>query len=165
VRVDIKDYEQPGPLTPSEVQDATNWMIGLLHVVRFERDRHFLKGGYQYDNEDAKGRDFSYQGHRFLAGGLYTLPWRDVRLSYDLSLHYRDYANRNSLFPETNPGTRERSDHELTQLARVAVPLVTNAAWGTLELLADYQRVDADSNLAVYRYTRNVFTVSLSWRY
>ena len=164
-RVDLKDYAQPSQVRPPENQDATNWMLGVLHVVRFDRDRHLLKAGYQYDFEDADGRDFTYHGHRLLTGGLYTLPWRDVRLSYDFGFHYRGYTNKNSLFPETSPGTKERSDKELTQLFRVAVPVVRHATWGIFEMLFDYQRTDASSNLAVYDYTRNVYTVSVTWRY
>ena len=164
-RLDLKDYTQPSQVRPPENQDATNLMFGVLHVMRFDHDRHLLKAGYQYDVEDADGRDFTYHGHRLLAGGLYTLPWRDVRLSYDLGFHYRDYAHRNSLFPETSPGTRERNDKELTQLFRVAVPVVRDLTWGALEMLLDYHRTDAASNLAVYDYTRNVVTVSVTWRY
>src|SRR5262249_14036281 len=51
-RVEIKRYDEkesnPPVVIPQELnQDATNWMVGFTHFTRFDRDRHFIKGGYQ----------------------------------------------------------------------------------------------------------------------
>ena len=159
-RVEVKEYTETRPLANQEFQDAVNWLVGFLHVMRFGQDRHFVKAGYQYDLEDARGRNFVYRGHRFLAGGQYTLPWWNVRLSYDFALHYRDYLKRHSSQPAARAGTIERDDHEQSHVIRADVPLPMN-----LTLSGDYQATTNNSSIPAFSYGRNVFTLSLSWQY
>lgn len=159
-RVEVKEYAETRPLANQEFQDAVNWMVGLVHVLRFAEDRHFVKAGYFFDLEDARGRNFAYRGHRFLAGAQYTLPWWDMRASYDFGLHYRDYVNRHSTQPTDKGGTVERSDFEQTHVVRLDLPLP-----GNFTLSADYQGTIDNSNIPVFRYRRNVYTLSLSWQY
>lgn len=159
-RVEVKEYTETRPLANQEFQDAVNWLVGFLHVMRFGQDRHFVKAGYQYDIEDARGRNFAYRGHRFLAGGQYTLPWRDIRLSYDFSLHSRDYVNRHSSQPAGRAGTVERQDDEQTHVLRADLSLP-----GNFTLSGDYQATLNNTSIPVFSYKRNVFTLSLSWQY
>jgi len=167
-------YASPGQLL-DEDRDARNWMVGLTHVFRFAQDKHYIRVGYQFDYEDADGRNFKYAGNRFLAGGQYTLPWGTTRLKYDFDLHQRHYLHANTLLPVVNPGTREREDFEQNHVVRVEQVLAANlgpASIGCasnapcpLTLAAEYQRTVADSNLAVYSYNRNVWSLTLSWQY
>jgi tetratricopeptide (TPR) repeat protein len=167
-------YASPGQLE-DEDRDARNWMVGLTHVFRFAQDKHYIRVGYQFDYENADGRNFTYAGNRFLAGGQYTLPWGSTRLKYDFDLHQRHYLHANSLLPVVNPGTREREDSEQNHVVRVEQVLAANlgpASIGCasnapcpLTLSAEFQRTVADSNLAVYSYNRNVWSLTLSWQY
>ena len=167
-------YATPGQLR-DEDRDARNWMIGLTHVFRFAQDKHYIRVGYQFDYEKADGRNFTYAGNRFLAGGQYTLPWGSTRLKYDFDLHQRHYQHANTLVPVVNPGTREREDLEQNHVVRVEQVLAKNlgptvigcspTAPCPLTLAAEYQRTVADANLAVYRYNRNVWSLTLSWQY
>ena len=167
-------YASPGQLL-DEDRDARNWMVGLTHVFRFAQDKHYIRVGYQFDYEKADGRNYSYAGNRFLAGGQYTLPWGSTRLKYDFDLHQRHYLHANTLLPVVNPGTREREDFEQNHVVRVEQVLAANigpASIGCasnapcpLTLAAEYQRTVADSNLAVYGYNRNVWSLTLSWQY
>lgn len=167
-------YATPGQLR-DEDRDARNWMIGLTHVFRFAQDKHYIRVGYQFDYEKADGRNFTYAGNRLLAGGQYTLPWGSTRLKYDFDLHQRHYQHANTLLPVVNPGTREREDFEQNHVVRVEQVLAKNlgptvigcspTAPCPLTLAAEYQRTVADSNLAVYSYNRNVWSLTLSWQY
>jgi tetratricopeptide (TPR) repeat protein len=167
-------YASPGQLE-DEDRDARNWMVGLTHVFRFAQDKHYIRVGYQFDYEKADGRNFTYAGNRFLAGGQYTLPWGSTRLKYDFDLHQRHYLHANTLLPVVNPGTREREDFEQNHVARVEQVVAANigpASIGCaptapcpLTLAAEYQRTVAESNLAVYTYNRNVWSLTLSWQY
>lgn len=159
-RYQNKEFDEQSGTLAQEVRDANNWMVGFLQFFRFEQDRHFVKFGYQFDYEDADGRNFEYTGHRLQAGAQYTLPWMAIRLKYDFDVHFRDYHHTNTLLPSNAPGTRARYDTEITNIVRGELPLPYN-----LTLAAEYQRTDAHSNLAVFDYTRNVFTVLLSWVY
>jgi tetratricopeptide (TPR) repeat protein len=160
VRLLVKNFSQDSGTIPAEIRDATNWMVGLLHVFRFADDRHLIRLGFQFDAEHADGTDFSYLGQRVLAGGQYTLPWGNVRLKYDLDLHRLTYVNRNALYPSVRPGTVKQHDTNLVHNLRVEKPLPYN-----LTLAADYTAVIARSNLPLYSFDRNMFTLTLSWRY
>jgi tetratricopeptide (TPR) repeat protein len=174
-RFQNKDFYASIGQLEDEDRDARNWMVGLTHVFRFAQDKHYIRVGYQFDYEKADGRNFSYAGNRFLAGGQYTLPWGSTRLKYDFDLHQRHYLHANTLLPVVNPGTREREDFEQNHVVRVEQVLAANigpASIGCaptapcpLTLAAEFQRTVADSNLAVYSYNRNVWSLTLSWQY
>jgi tetratricopeptide (TPR) repeat protein len=159
-KAEVKDFVEKQPTDPTQIQDGNNYMLGLLHVFRFSEDRHLIKVGYQFDYEDSKGSNFAYLGHRALIGAQYTLPWKRVRLNYDFFLHHRNYLNKNTLFPEDDPGTRRRQDDEYSHLVRVEMPLR-----GGFTVGADYQGTKQRSNLAPYSYERNIYTLSVSWSY
>jgi tetratricopeptide (TPR) repeat protein len=159
-RYQAKNFNETGRTPSDEFRDASNWMLGLLELFRFSQDRHHLKVGYQIDYDDTTGRNYEYVGHRFLAGGQYTLPWWGIRLRYDLDVHLRDYLNVNTVLPSNAPGTLERYDREFNHNVRVEAPLPYN-----LTLVGEYLRTDAHSNLDVFDYTRNVWTLSLNWTY
>ena len=174
-RFQDKDFYATAGQLEDEDRDARNWMVGLTHVFRFAQDKHYIRVGYQFDYENADGRNYTYAGNRFLAGGQYTLPWGSTRLKYDFDLHQRHYLHANTLLPVVNPGTREREDFEQNHVVRVEQVLAANigpASIGCaptapcpLTLAAEYQRTVAESNLAVYTYNRNVWSLTLSWQY
>ncbi|HSL50474.1 MAG TPA: tetratricopeptide repeat protein [Candidatus Deferrimicrobiaceae bacterium] len=174
-RFQNKDFYATRGQLEDEDRDARNFMLGLTHVFRFAQDKHYIRVGYQFDYEKADGRNFTYAGNRFLAGGQYTLPWGSTRLRYDFDLHQRHYQHANTLLPVVNPGTREREDFEQNHVVRVEQVLARNlgpASIGCaptapcpLSLAAEYQRTVAESNLAVYGYNRNVWSLTLSWQY
>jgi tetratricopeptide (TPR) repeat protein len=164
-RLEVKEYSEVRPLPVEEFQDAVNYLVGLVHYVQFDRGRHLLKAGYQFDYDDTRGRNLAYHGHRFLVGGQYTLPWRDVRLSYDFDLHYRNYLHAHSLLPFSGPGTSERSDHEYTHTARIEVPLPWFTRDQAFFVTAEYVRKNAESNFAVFDYQRNYGAIYFTWQY
>ncbi len=146
-------------------RDAMNWMGGLTHTFRFQEDRHFLSIGYQYDIEDAAGSDFSYAGHRLLVGGVFSLPWQPMpwgatRLRYDYQVHWRGYRSANVTFPQFAPNTIRRDDTEQLHFVRLEQPLPYNFV-----VSFQYQRIQNDSNLAVYDYTQNIFYLVTTWTY
>jgi tetratricopeptide (TPR) repeat protein len=162
-RFQDKTFYRDADLTtrfPADQRDAMNWMGGFTHAFRFQGDRHFLSVGYQYDVEDAQGSNFSYSGNRLLLGGLYTLPWGQTRLRYDYQVHWRGYRSLNTTFPVSSPGTIVRDDTEQIHFASLEKPLPYNF---TVSL--QYQRIQNDSNLAVYAYTQNMFFLVTTWSY
>jgi len=159
-RFQTKEFSHDTNIPPEERRDGQNWLVGFLHIFRFQEDRHLIKLGYQFDVEDVDGRNFKYLGHRYLAGAQYTLPWGGTRLKYDMDLHLRGYRHANTLLPLMGPGTKERRDDELTHVVSVEQPLS-----GSLTLSAQYQATIARSNLPVFSFNRNVYSLTLSWQY
>jgi len=165
LRFQDKQYAHDSGIPREERRDGQNWMVGLLHLFRFAGDRHFVKVGYQLDYDDTEGphregRNYSYLGHRLIAGGQYTLPWLGIRLKYDFDVHLRDYEHVNTLFPIAAPGTVRRRDREYTSIVSAIIPLPHR-----LSFLVEWQRVWDDSNLDVFRYSRNVVSGTLAWTY
>jgi tetratricopeptide (TPR) repeat protein len=169
IRYQNKEFFEIDPLPePDEFRDADNFMVGLLHLLRFAQDAHLVKGGYQYDVEDTQGRNYRYHGHRLLLGAQYTLPWYGIRLFYDFDLHLRRYDHRNSVLPTYAPGTKRRSDDEYNNTVRADLPFAGPSLWGQatrMTLSASYQNTVARSNIEFFQYTRNVYSLSLSWAY
>ncbi len=176
-RFQTKEFFQANPQPiDDEVRDAHNYTMGILHLLRFAGDKHLVKAGYQADWEDAKGNDYRYMGHRLLAGVQYTLDWPRVprmgvtglRLSYDVDLHLRDYPHRNSVLPSLNPGSKRRQDEEFNNTVRAELPfdgptILKEAT--KMSLALTYQNTVANSNIAVFNYTRDVYSLTLTWSY
>lgn len=159
-RYQNKNFNDPSGTPAAEIRDANNFMGGALQFFRFDEDRHYIKLGYQFDYEDTDGRNYEYVGNRFLAGAQYTLPWWNIRLKYDIDVHLRGYLNPNTILPSNSPGQRRRYDKEFNHTVRVEVPLPAG-----FTLAGEYLNTNANSNLDVFDYTRNVFSLTLSWNY
>jgi tetratricopeptide (TPR) repeat protein len=165
LRYQHKEFSHDTNIPREEKRDGANWMAGLLHLFRFQGDRHFVKVGYQFDYDDTegptlRGRNFSYVGHRLIAGGQYTLPWFGIRLKYDFDVHLRDYKHENTLFPLDAPRTVKRRDREYTSILGAVLPLPYN-----MNFALEWQRIWDNSNLDVFTYTRNVVSATLVWTY
>jgi len=158
-RLQFKNFSQDAATPPAQNIDARNWMAGPVHVFRFAEDRHLIRIGYQFDYEDAEGSDFSYIGHRALTGGQYTLLWGQIRLRYDYEVHFRFYDNVNT-FPAAEGDFRKRKDTEQLHFFRIEKPLPNN-----LTLSAEYQGIFSQSNIAVFNFHRNVFSLIMTWAY
>jgi hypothetical protein len=157
-RIQDKDFTNGFPQV--EDRDAKNYMIGFLHLWRFQQDKHLIKVGFQQDYEYADGRHYTYQGQRIQAGAMYTLPWWSLRAKWDFDVHFRQYQNTNLFLPTTNPGVVKRRDEELNNIVRLELPLPQR-----LTLSGEYQVTFNKSDLQVFQYHRNVFSVTLSWAY
>jgi len=160
-RFQAKDFFNHHPLSvPEESRDAFNYMVGPTHFVLFDEGRHYVKLGYQYDFDDAKGNDWTYSGNRLVTGAQYTLPWGDVRLRYDLDFHWRSHKYDDRLVHELTQKSVKRQDREPIHLFSVSKDFLKDFT-GSLEYLFDDNR----SNLDLYTYKRHVVTTSLTWRF
>jgi tetratricopeptide (TPR) repeat protein len=166
-RIELKDYKEDIQRDQQDLisQDAVNYLIGVQHFIRFDRDRHFIKAGYQFDYENARGSEYTYVGHRFLVGGQYTLPWGDVRLSNDFDLHYRNYLHNQNFLPPNEPGEKERSDLEYTNTARIEVPLPWFLKDQSFFVTGEYTYKNVQSNIPSFTYHRNYGAIYFTWQY
>jgi hypothetical protein len=158
-------YNEPANNDPRffgpDVRDGFNTMFGFSHVFRLFNDAHFVRFGYQYDNENTDGSNFTYRGNKFLTGGQVSLPLPTFRLRYSLDIHWRDYnAHPNTFFPANAPGTVKREDIQYNHLVQLVDELPYN-----FSLIFQYQYLRNDSNIDIYDYTKNVFSLILNWTY
>lgn len=162
-RFQAKDFVEGRGANPRNVRNAENYMAGPLHFFLFDQGRHYLKLGYQYDLEDAKGKNLRYRGHRMLTGGRYSLPWWDIQLRYDLDFHWRFHERKHSQFPASAPGTRHRSDQEAIHFVTISKNFVLDSRQFTASV--DYLFDNNNSNLRPFDYHRHVVTTSLTWHF
>lgn len=153
--------------TPEENRDGFNNLVGFLQFLRFEADRHYIKAGYQYDNEQTAGSNYSYWGHKGVAGLQYTFPLVDIRLTYNFEYHTRSYKNVYLLggAPTIFGATTKRQDVERTHLWTFSkdFPIAELGATvsPSLELLVDRN----SSNISLFDFHRAVFSAGVSFRY
>jgi tetratricopeptide (TPR) repeat protein len=177
-RFQVKDFFNDDKVAPEEVRDAANYAVGPVHFLVFDEWRHYLKLGYQFDADDADGRNWTYRGHRLVAGAQYTLPWAGTRVRYDVDVHWRSHSHRHSLIPATAPGTKKRRDQEFVQLVSVAKDFLFDFSkavpFAGCELKnpkcsftasLDYLFDKNMSNLKPFDYDRHVITASVAWRF
>lgn len=145
-----------------DLRDGYNNTVGFVHAFRLANDKLLLRLGYQYDNESTDGAAFSYEGNRLLTGGQYQLPWGKMTLRYDYDVHWRDYKNTQTTTFFTN---REgflvaRDDVQQTHLVQLTKPLPNNFA-----VTGQYQGIRNESNIPLYDYTKNVWTLIFTYTY
>ncbi len=145
-----------------ELRDGYNNTIGLMHAFRLASDKLLLRIGYQYDNESTEGAAFSYRGHRLLSGAQLQLPWGNMSLRYDYDVHWRNYKNRQTTVFFTNRNGRliKRDDRQQTHLVQLTKPLPNN-----FSLTAQYQGIRSKSDIPLYDYQKNSYTIILTWTY
>jgi Tfp pilus assembly protein PilF len=161
MRYQYKDYMHEKTLIdPSDARDGNNYMAGLVHYVRYEGDRHYLRVGYQFDFESTDGSNWDYNGHRVLAGFLYTLPWFDIKFRYDFDVHFRTYRHAHSYLPVGSPYTTIRRDYDINNVFVLSKEFPNN-----ITLSLEYLWNRDDSTLDLFSYNRNVITMALAWRY
>ena len=145
-----------------DLRDGYNNTVGLVHAFRLINDQLILRIGYQYDNESTDGAAFSYRGNRLLTGGQLQLPWGKMSLRYDYDVHWRDYKNNQTtvIFTDRDGNLSRRDDRQQTHLVQLTKPLPYN-----LSLTAQYQGIRNKSDIPLYDYTKNSWTMILTWTY
>jgi len=145
-----------------EVRDGYNNTLGLIHAFRFASDKLLVRIGYQYDNESTDGAAFSYRGDRLLTGAQLQLPWGKMSLRYDYDVHWRDYKNKQTtvFFTDRDGRLSKRDDRQQTHLVQLTKPLPNN-----FSLTAQYQGIRSKSDIPLYDYTKNSWTMILTWTY
>ena len=145
-----------------ELRDGYNNMVGLIHAFRLASDKLLLRIGYQYDNESTEGAAFSYRGHRLLTGAQLQLPWGKMSLRYDYDVHWRAYKNHQTtaVFTDESGRLTRRDDQQHTHLVQLTKPLPNN-----FSLTAQYQGIRSKSDIPLYDYKKNAYTLILTWTY
>ena len=72
------------------------------------------------------------------------------------------------MLPTPNPGSKWRQDEEFNNTVRAEAPFDGPTIFGEstkMSLALTYQNTVANSNMAVFNYTRNVYTLTLTWSY
>ncbi len=169
-----KNFYHDHRFAKAEVRDADNIMLGPLHFFTFEDGAHYIKLGYQYDAEDAQGKNWTYRGNRLLMGFQYSLPWWEVKLRYDLDMDWRFHRFKHTQLPTEATDTRHRHDREpVNQISlsrdfsipKESAPKNFWGLWTDFTVSLDYLFDKNKSNIAAFDYDRHVVTTSVTWHF
>jgi tetratricopeptide (TPR) repeat protein len=160
-----KFFREPGDNDPrfgGESRDGYNNMLGLIHAFRLANDRVLFRIGYQYDLQVTDGSTFDYRGDRLVTGGQFQLPWGELSLRYDYDIHWRDYKHNQTTptFTDRDGKLSKRHDIQQTHLVQLTKPLPNN-----FSITAQYQGIRNQSKIPLYDYSKNVWTLLVTWTY
>jgi Flp pilus assembly protein TadD len=138
---------------PADDRDAFNHRAGLTQYLFFSEQTRHIHGGYFYDQDDADGSNWDYEGH-LVSAGFFTPLIYGVRLRLKSEYYWQDFDNTHTTF------LKKREDREWTQHVSL------DRDFGKyLNISAYYVYQDHQSNLDVFEYERNIVFLSITGRY
>jgi tetratricopeptide (TPR) repeat protein len=167
-RYQDKDF-QHGRFTANSFRDGKNWLAGVTQFFYFANGAGLVRIGYTYDTDRTGGgspsvavvgnqtnADWAYRGHR-VAAGLSLPPVMTVKLNLAFDYYRQDYDNPSSFSPS---GTTRRLDEILFFTGTLSRNITEN-----LSIALEYNYTRDQSNVALFDYVRNVYSVTLNARF
>lgn len=134
-------------------RDAVNHEVGLTQFFRTGDGKHYIKFGYYRDRERAIGDNWDFDSNLLLAGAQCTLPKR-IRLNVDYTWEDRNYKHDNIFFG------RHRKDIERTVTASISKDIGDH-----ITVFGDFLRRDNSSNLKLFDYEKDIYSLGITYRY
>ena len=147
----LNEYFRP-PSAPEEDRDSTGLNTYASWIWVFKEESFFnLK--YEFTDNKTDGRNWENNGHRFSLNA--TVPLID-KLKFQLSgqAHLQDYKHTHTVF-ET------KRDDETYQ---ASLGLIWEFFKNT-NLILQYNKSRSDSNIAIYDYKRDLYTIGIEYRF
>ena len=154
-RLQHKDFHSTTISTPFN-RDAYNHLIGLQQYIFFAENTRYLKLGYAYDNDLARGENWDYQGNK-ASISFYTplgFIWKRLFLTLDFDYYRQDFLHTDTALRKT------RRDKEYSAAVSIGITLSKGYT-----LLVKYMNITHDSNLALYDYDRELVFATLNLAY
>lgn len=145
----LKEFAQH-PTILEDDRDASNHEAGVIHYLRYDEAKHYIKAGYVFDMDTAQGNNWDYLGHRFLVGFQYTLPM-NIRANVDCERKATRYTNADSFYGENR---RDTSKALTASLSKRLTPVWTASL--------EYSRHRNASNLAQFDYSKALYSLGVS---
>ncbi len=146
VKLQLKDYLRAS-VNDNEDRDAFRAAPGVSWLMLFWDNKAILNLRYELDAEDTDGRNWDYFGHRFTASVRVPFFLDKLYLTLAGDVYLQDFENMHSTF------NVEREDEAYTASTQFSYDLTRN-----FQLQLRYTYVDHDSNIAIYKYGRNVIS-------
>lgn len=167
-RYQDKDF-QHGLFAANSFRDGKNWLAGVTQFFYFANGAGQARIGYIYDSDRTGGgsptvavvgnqtnADWAYRGHR-VAAGLSLPPVMTVRLNLAFDYYRQDYDNPSSFSPT---GTTRRLDEILFFTGTLSRNITDNVS-----IALEYNYTRDQSNVTLFDYARNVYSVTLNARF
>lgn len=148
-----KNFRNQPLLDSADDRDAFNHRAGLTQYLFFSEKTQHIHGGYFFDQDNAEGSNWDYEGH-LVSAGVFTPLVYGVRLRLKSEYYWQNFDNTHTTF------LKKRKDREWTQHVSL------DRDFGKyLNLSAYYIYQGHKSNLDVFEYDRNIVFLSITGRY
>lgn len=138
----------------NEDRDADNFSGGLAYLYTFKKGKGLFNTRIEGEKSDADGRNWDYEGVKVSAGLLY--PFIDNRLKLNLygEWYYQDFSNIHTIYK------RKRRDETITLQTTLTYNIIS-----PLDVKVGYAYIGDDSNIGVYEYRKDLYTVGMEYRF
>ena len=141
------------PSTADENRDGNNIGFGLGWYYFYAQNKGFLNLRYAFNNDWTEGNNWDCLGNRGSVTAL--IPVMDkLNLTLSGDIFVQTYANTNSLF------NTKRQDEVYTVSSLLAYKFYKDS-----EMQLQYTYVKDSSNIGVYDYSRNVYSVGVELKF
>jgi tetratricopeptide (TPR) repeat protein len=144
-------YYQP-VLTPDENRDS-NGVSAYASWVWLYSKNSFLNLRYQFIDQDATGSNWDNASHS-LSANVVIPAGENVKLQFSEEYTKMDFKNDNTIFDI------KRSDSISNFSAGISWTFYKNTTF-----IGQYTRIGNASNIGIYNYLRNLYTMGLEYRF
>ncbi len=147
------------PIIPAENRDGNN-LLGSVGWYQFFADKKgFLNLRYAMDKDWTKGDNWEYLGNRvgvtaLLPGSMIHSFLEKFNLTVTGDIFFQGFSKNNTIF------NMHRKDTVYTVSTLAAYKIFKDA-----EIQLQYTHVVDNSNISVYKYTRNVYSAGVEFRF
>lgn len=143
----------PAPIDPAEERDGETFSGSLGWMYFFMQGKGLARMRYSYAQEHTDGRNWSNRENRLSASLLAPIKGK-LRGQIAGDVAYTDYTHTNRVFDV------KRRNETYTGSVSLMYEIFKDT-----DVLAQYTYVRDKSNIAIYDYRREIFTVGFEYRY
>lgn len=142
------------PVDSDEDRDGSIFSASAGYIHPFYDGNGVAKLMYEFTHDDADGRNWDNNGNRISLSLLFPLMLNKLNLITAGDMFFQDYLNTHTVFG------KKREDEIYTATVSFRWNVFDDASMNL-----QYSHVRADSNIAVYDYTRNIYTAGIEYRF
>lgn len=142
----------------SDDRSANNVGAGLGYFYTFADGRGLFNARAELESNSAAGSNWDFTGTRGTVGLLYPLINNRLKANILGDIYHQGFSNVDYTDDPTSP--KKRSDTTFTAQASL-----TYTVCRPLDIIWSYNYIRDESNIGVYNYSRNLYTLSLEYRF
>ena len=143
-----------GALDRDEDRDGDVFNASAGYIRLFREGKGAFNIIYEFSNDDTDGKNWANTGNRFIISCLIPDLIKKTSLVLAGDIFLQEYKNTHTVFE------KKRKDETYT-VSATAIAEVVKALYLNLQ----YSYIRADSNISVYDYDRNIYTMGFEYRF
>jgi hypothetical protein len=142
------------PIDRDEDRDGKIWNISAGYIHPFRSNRGVFNILYEFSIDNTDGRNWDNNGNRFVLSLLLPIYKDELKTIISGDIFLQDYKNTHTIF------NKKRKDDTYMGYVNLIWTMHKN-----LNMNLQYSHTRADSNIAVYDYSRNIYTAGIEYRF